>query len=142
MQFVKESLINASAERVFAFHERPDALRLLTPPWEKTRIIESASISELGSRTIIETKVGPIKIRWVARHTKYEPPHLFEDIQIKGPFRSWRHRHKIESSDNGARLRDEITYEPPFRFLGKLFSPLFIERRLKRLFHLSSSGDS
>lgn len=135
MQFVKESLIHATSERVFAFHERSDVLELLMPPWETARVIQGAKISEVGSRAIIETRVlGPIKIRWVAEHTRYEPPHLFEDVQIDGPFRSWRHRHIVETHSEGAWLRDEIEYEPPLGFLGKAVAPLLIERRLRRLF--------
>ncbi len=89
MQFVKESLIRASPERVFGFHELPNVLDLLMPPWEKARVIQAAKISTVGSQAIVEANVlGPIKMRWVAQHTVYDPPHLFEDVQVKGPFRS------------------------------------------------------
>ena len=135
MRFVKESFINASPERVFAFHEHPDALKLLIPPWESATVIESARISEVGSQAIIQTNVfGPFKVRWVAQHTVYDPPNGFEDIQLKGPFRYWRHRHIIESKNGGALLRDEIDYEPPLGFVGRLFAPLLVNRRLKQLF--------
>src|SRR3984893_7721217 len=131
MQFVKESLIRATPERVFAFHEQPDALRRLTPPWETSRVLQLAAISEVGSRAIIETALfGPWKIRWVAEHTAYDSPRMFEDVQIKGPFRKWRHRHIIIPHPDGAILRDEIDYEPPFWFLGRAVAPRLIEPRL------------
>jgi ligand-binding SRPBCC domain-containing protein len=135
MQFVKHSVIRASPERVFAFHEQPDALTLLLPPWESARVVRPARISEVGSQAIVETRVfGPITVTWVAEHTTYDPPHLFEDIQVKGPFRSWRHRHIVEPHPNGALLRDQIDYEPPFGFLGRAFASCLVERRLKKLF--------
>ena len=135
MQFVKESLMRASAERVFAFHELPDALERLMPPWETAKVIQRADISVIGSHTIIETQVvGQIKVRWVAEHTRYDPPHMFEDIQVKGPFRSWRHRHVIDAHPEGTLFRDEIEFEPPFGPLGRTVAPLLIERRLTRLF--------
>jgi len=135
MQFVKESLIRAPPERVFAFHELADALQRLTPPWEKSTAVKMARISEVGSQAIIETVVlGPWKIRWVAEHTTYDPPIAFEDVQIKGPFRRWRHRHLITAHADGAILRDEIDYEPPLWFLGRAAAPLLIEPRLRRLF--------
>lgn len=135
MQFVKESVIRATPERVFAFHEQPDALVLLLPPWESARVVQPAKISEVGSRAIVETTIlGPITMRWVAEHTLYDPPRLFEDIQIKGPFRSWRHRHIVESHADEALLRDQIDYEPPFGFIGRAFAPLMVERRLQKLF--------
>jgi ligand-binding SRPBCC domain-containing protein len=135
MHFLKESLINAPPERVFAFHEQDSVLELLSPPWETARVIQHARISDIGSRAIIETNIiGPIRTRWIAEHTVYQPPHLFEDVQIKGPFRSWRHRHIINAHAEGATLRDEIEYEPPLGILGQMFAPLLIERRLCKLF--------
>ena len=135
MRFVKESLIHATPERVFAFHERPDALRLLTPPWERARVVQAALISSVGSRAIIESPIfGPFKTLWVAEHTVYDPPRMFEDVQISGPFRKWRHRHIVEPHAEGAILRDEIEYEPPLRIIGRLVAPFVIEPRLHKLF--------
>ena len=135
MEFVKESLIRASQKRVFAFHEQPEALRMLMPPWETSRIIQRADISQVGSRTVIEAKIlGPFSAKWIAEHTQYQPPEFFEDVQIKGPFHRWRHRHIVRPAPDGAILRDEIDYEPPLGFLGRWFAPTLIEPRLQRLF--------
>ena len=135
MKFIKESVIRASPERVFAFHEQADVLSLLIPPGESAKVIKPAKISEVNSEAIIETRIfGPLKTRWVARHTVYDPPRLFEDIQVEGPFRSWRHQHVIERHTDGAILHDEIDYEPPFGFLGRLLAPLLVEKRLRRVF--------
>ena len=135
MRFVKESIIRATPERVFAFHEQPEALEKLTPPWEQVTVIQKARISEMGSRAIIETKIlGLIPARWIAEHTVYDPPRLFEDVQISGPFHSWRHRHIIAPHPDGAILRDDIEFEPPFSFLGRLAAPFAIEPRLRKMF--------
>ncbi len=136
MRFVKESVISAAPERVFAFHALPDAIERLIPPWENAKIIQKADISKIGSRAVIEQKIfGLIGSRWVAEHTKYEPPSMFEDVQISGPFRSWRHRHLVLTHKDGALLRDEIEFEPPFGFLGAPFVPFLVEPKLKRMFN-------
>src|SRR5438309_11531758 len=115
MHFIKESFIAAPPAIVFAFHELPDALEQLTPPWENVNVVERANIAEIGSRAIIETRLfGIVPVRWVAEHTAYEPPHMFEDVQISGPFRTWRHRHIVGATAGGATLRDEVEFEPPF----------------------------
>ena len=135
LEFIKESIIRATPERVFAFHELPDALERLTPPWEKVKVIQYANIKEVGSRAILETRLfGIIPARWVAEHTLYDPPHLFEDIQISGPFRAWRHRHIIEAHPEGAILRDHIQYEPPMSFAGRLLAPYLVEPKLRKMF--------
>jgi len=135
MLFVKESVIHATPERVFAFHELPDAFSRLVPPWEAATIVQKADISVIGSQAIIETKIlGLIQARWVAEHTAYNPPRYFEDVQVSGPFKSWRHRHIIEPHSDGAILRDEIEYEPPMSFLGVLAAPIFITPKIEKMF--------
>jgi len=135
MIFLKQSVIRASPERVFGFHERPDALKRLTPPWEPTRVVSAAADLRVGSEALIETRMfGLLKVRWLARHTAYDPPRMFEDVQVKGPFKSWRHRHFVEPHEKGAVLRDEVEYETPLGVFGRLAAPLLVEPRLRRLF--------
>jgi ligand-binding SRPBCC domain-containing protein len=135
MRFVKETIIKAAPERVFGFHELPDALERLIPPWEKAKVIQKADISLIGSRTIIETKIlGPFRSRWIAEHTAYDPPRMFEDVQIRGPFRSWRHRHIVLPHPDGALLRDEVEFEPPLKIFGPLAAPVAIMPRIEKMF--------
>jgi Uncharacterized conserved protein len=135
MRFVRESIIRAAPARVFAFHELPDALARLTPPWERARVVKAAPSLEVGAEAVVGTRLfGVLPVEWVARHTAYDPPRMFEDVQVKGPFKSWRHRHIVEPHAEGALLRDEIDYEPPLGPLGRLAAPLMIERRLNKLF--------
>ncbi len=133
--FIKESIIHASPERVFTFHELPDALRRLTPPWESAEIVQAAPDIKVGSRAIIQTRIfGLFPVRWVAEHTAYDPPYMFEDVQVEGPFRRWRHLHIIKPHPAGAVLRDEIEYEPPLGVIGQLAVSFIIVPRLERVF--------
>ncbi|MDT4969236.1 MAG: hypothetical protein QOJ64_3973 [Acidobacteriota bacterium] len=135
MNFVKQSIIRAPVARIFAFHELPDALSRLTPPWEKVRVVEAAPNLRVGSTAILETRLfGPVRLRWIAEHTVYDPPRMFEDVQVNGPFKLWRHRHIVEPHEQGGVLSDEIEYEPPFGVLGRIAAPLLIVPRLRRLF--------
>jgi len=135
MKFVKESVIRATPERVFAFHELPDAFVRLVPPWENATVVQLADISVIGSQAIIEQKIfGLVPSRWVAEHTAYDPPRFFEDVQVSGPFSSWRHRHYIDPHAEGAILRDEIEYEPPLGPLGGLVAPILIEPKIAKMF--------
>lgn len=135
MRFVKESVFKASPERVFAFHELPDAFERLMPPWEDATIIQKADISVIGSQAIFDTKIlGLITVRWVAEHTAFEPQRMFEDTQVSGPFKSWRHRHIITPHADGAVLRDEVEYEPPMWFLGAIAAPFAVVPKLEKMF--------
>lgn len=135
MKFVKESVIKASPEKVFGFHELPDAFQRLTPPWEKVSIVQKADITKIGSRAILEMKVfGVVPARWVAEHTAYDPPRMFEDTQISGPFKSWVHRHIVEPHEHGAILRDEIEFEGPISTIFDGFVKPFVVPKLKKMF--------
>lgn len=135
MKFVKESIIKAAPERVFGFHEEPDAFERLTPPWESVEVVQKADISKVGSQAILETKIfGLFPARWVAEHTRYDPPREFVDVQVSGPFKKWRHRHIVKPHPDGAILRDEIEFEPPFSIFGRLAAPLAVLPKLEKMF--------
>lgn len=134
MRLIKESVIPAPRELVFAFHESPGALEKLTPPWEKVRVIERSPSILPGSRVVLRMWTGPFTVDWIAEHTEYERNRMFADRQVKGPFTFWYHKHMFaDAPGGGTLLRDEVEYLPPFGFLGRLARPL-IERKLKRLF--------
>lgn len=135
MLFVKESRIAAPPAAVFAFHESPEALEQLIPPWENMRVAESDGSLEPGSRVILRGWVGPLPVKWVAVHTEYEPPHLFADRQESGPFAKWYHRHRIlDDGEGGTLLRDEVEYEPPLGAVGRWLGGWFVRRKLQRMF--------
>ncbi|QQS40789.1 MAG: SRPBCC family protein [Acidobacteriota bacterium] len=135
MKFVKESYIAAPPEKVFGFHELPDAFERLIPPWENITVIQKAAISKVGSRAIIEQKLfGLIPSRLVAEHIAYDPPRMFEDVQISGPFSQWRHKHIVRPEGSGSLLVDDIDYEPPGWFVGRLLDPLLVRPKLEKLF--------
>jgi ligand-binding SRPBCC domain-containing protein len=135
VHFTASTHIHATPERVFAFHELPDALVRLTPSWEKMRVVQAAPSLRAGSRAVVAVRVAPLVwIRTESLHTVYEPPFLFEDQQVKGPFGRWHHRHRIVAEGDGARLIDEVDFTPPLGVVGRVFAPRIILPRLRRLF--------
>lgn len=133
--FKKQSRIAASAARVFAFHERPDAFALLQPPWQTTRIIQPPVSLAVGTRVILRTKIGPFWQTIEAEHVAFEPGHMFADRMVKGPFRHWLHRHIVEPvSENESILIDDIEYALPLGPVGAFFGGWFARHELERLF--------
>lgn len=135
MRFEKETRIAAPPDVVFRFHESPGALERLTPPWEKVRIAEGGGSLRVGSRVVLKSRLGPVPLTWVAEHTEYDPPHLFADRQVSGPFASWYHRHRfLDDGQGGTILRDEVEYEPPLGWLGRVLGSRFLEKKLQKMF--------
>ena len=141
MQYIKESRIAASPSEVFAFHESPGALIRLTPPWEKVRLVEGGQSLLPGSRAVLEMRLGPLKLHWIAEHTEYIKGTLFADKQVSGPFARWYHRHRfIDDGQGGTILRDEVEYDPPLGALGRLLGGRFLDRKLAKMFDYRHSA--
>lgn len=134
MQFVKESILPATVDEVFAFHERPDAFALLQAPWDRIEILTPPAGLEVGTRVELRTKIGPFWTRIVAEHVAYERNRRFEDVLLEGPFARWHHKHLFFADEGGCRLRDEIDYAPPLGWLGRLVDPIAVRPRLEKLF--------
>lgn len=135
MRFVKESEIAASAETVFAFHEAPDALARLQPPWNKTEIVLPPASLAVGTRVVLRVHVGPFVQTIEAEHVAYEPGHMFADRMVKGPFASWLHHHVVTPlGPDRCKLTDDVTYELPLGALGRVFGAPIARRELERLF--------
>jgi ligand-binding SRPBCC domain-containing protein len=133
--FVASSTIDAPAERVFAFHEEPGALERLTPPWQPVEFVERPPNIKNGSRAILRVGPWPFRIRWILEHRGYVAGREFSDVQLSGPFRSWKHTHRMTPLGlRACTLEDRIEYQLPFGALGDLLGGWYVQRKLTRLF--------
>lgn len=63
-------------------------------------------------------KVRGIPLGWRSRINVWEPPHRFEDEQLRGPYRQWIHEHTFEARDGGTLARDRVSYAVPLDFVS------------------------
>lgn len=123
----------ASAEEVFAWHERPGALERLMPPWEAAEVRQRIGGISDGARTVLSVPVGPFRLRWVARHRNTIAGRQFVDEQVSGPFAHWIHAHKmLPVSDHSSALHDRIEFAPPLGPVGRVAAP-WLRRRVERM---------
>lgn len=133
--FERSVEIAAPAERVWAFHEAPDALARLLPPWEESEVLEPPRSLAVGTHVRIRTRVLGLWFTVEAVHTACDAPRLFVDEMKRGPFAYWRHEHHVEPlGATRTRLRDHIEYELPLGPLGALFGRPIAEARLRKMF--------
>ena len=127
--------IAAPQQRVWEFHERPDALERLTPTFPPVQVRVPGYSLAVGTEVVLRVWMGPVPCTWVARHTVYEPPHRFVDEQMSGPFARWTHEHVLEPDGTEATwLIDRVTYEAPFGGLGALLGEIPIQLMLHQMF--------
>ncbi|MEP6755547.1 MAG: SRPBCC family protein [Chthonomonadales bacterium] len=126
--------INAPLQQLWDFHESVEALNLLTPPGTKFTIQLPIEPACLGVKYSFKVVKNGIPMRWVAEYVEFDPPNGFADLQIKGPFKFWKHTHRFAAVDGGSQLTDILELDPGFGFLGMLALKLFIRRDIDKMF--------
>lgn len=133
--FRKATRIPTSAEALFAWHEAPDAFARLTPPWEAVQVLVQEGGIRNGARVVLKVGPRPFALRWELTHEDYRPGRSFTDRQVRGPFRCWRHEHRMHpDGPDACVLEDVIEYAFPFGWLGNLLGEPFMRRKLDRMF--------
>jgi uncharacterized protein (TIGR01777 family) len=128
------SSLPASPAELFAWHSREGAFERLSPPWQRVEVLDKQGGIESGATLLMRMKVGPIGVRWLARHGPACPPHVFSDVQEKGPFSYWSHLHRFADAAEGGALIDEVAWRPPLGRLGHLLTGWKFRRDFERLF--------
>ena len=149
-----EQWIPVPLDRVFRFFSDPRNLPRLMPPELAAEIVkiegvpppgpgEGGGTAGAGVGTEITLSVRllpplPLRTPWVARIVEFEPGRHFADVQVKGPFRLWRHRHDFERAErggmDGTRVLDDLEYEVGLGRLGDAAARWFVAGRLRDTF--------
>ena len=135
----RTQLIHRPRREVFAFFERAENLEQITPAFLHFSITTPLPIEmKTGARIEYRLRLFGIPIRWRTRIDIYEPDIRFVDLQVRGPYRFWRHLHTFEETPEGTLMRDVVDYEIPLGPLGELAGRLFVRRTLSRIFDYRS----
>lgn len=132
--FEFSSTLAAPAQEVFAWHERPGAFELLSPPWIKVKVTERVGGIADGGVVCLELNFGPARLQWNLEHRNYVPGKQFQDVQVTGPFLSWKHTHIFaDCAGSSCLMTDKIEYRP-FPLIGSGLSKQLLIEELKRMF--------
>ncbi|MHC5726301.1 MAG: SRPBCC family protein [Nostoc sp.] len=134
LYFKHSSIISAPPEVVWKFHERPDILQVLNPPWQPIQVVRREGVLNVGAITEFRLFLGPLPLTWLARHTECEKNRLFTDEQISGPFEFWVHRHEFEPEDGKTRLTDAISFSMPGGGTVEFVSGWLVQVQLEAMF--------
>ncbi|MEC9027284.1 MAG: SRPBCC family protein [Candidatus Neomarinimicrobiota bacterium] len=127
--------INKPIEEVFQFFSKPENLSVITPAKLGFKILSPNPVKmEVGRLIDYNIYLLGIPIHWRTLITDYEPPNMFVDQQIKGPYAMWHHTHTFHKVKGGVEIKDRVVYSIPFGFLGRLLNYLWIKRDLNNIF--------
>jgi ligand-binding SRPBCC domain-containing protein len=120
---------------VFTFFSDPANLERLTPPFLKFRILSPQPIIlKPGALIDYTLRLNGIPVRWRTQIEAVDPGRSFSDVQLRGPYRRWHHRHEFREIPGGTEMKDTVDYALPFGVLGALANPLFVRPSLRRIF--------
>lgn len=147
-----EQSVRCPLSYAFAFFANPENLLRIMPAATHTRIDRlerkpppsahpGTLAAGVGSLIVTSFRILPflpLRARWIARITEFEWNHHFADVQDKGPFRYWHHRHEfvaeIRDGIEHTLIRDAIDYEIGFGPLGQVTNQLFVRHQVESTF--------
>jgi ligand-binding SRPBCC domain-containing protein len=130
-------LLPISVDEAWAFFSTPKNLSVITPPEMKFVIHTKLTDEPIYSGMEIDYTVRPmlgIPMRWRTVITGVNAPHVFTDMQERGPYSLWQHTHTFEAVPGGVRMTDVVEYALPLGVLGVIMHSLIIENKLKEIF--------
>jgi len=133
-RFQRTQVVPRPRSEVFAFFADAANLEALTPGFLSFHILTPLPI-EMKAGALIEYELAlyRIPIRWKTLIETFEPETHFVDVQLRGPYRTWRHLHTFRDHPQGTEIVDEVEYSLPLRPFSGIALPL-VKRQLRAIF--------
>jgi len=116
---------------VFAFCADPANLARVSPPALRLRLL--AAPSTLAAGAVLDVRLSWLgaPLRWRTYVREYDPPYRFVDVQVRGPWARWEHRHQFLEDDGGTWMEDRVTYRLPLGPIGRLLHAVAVRRQIE-----------
>jgi ligand-binding SRPBCC domain-containing protein len=124
-------------QQAWEFFSSPKNLALITPKRLNFEILSISGDGRMYEGQIIQYKITVlpfVRMRWETEISEVLEPRSFTDIQRKGPYAYWSHKHLFREVEGGVEMTDELEYALPFGLLGNLGYFLFVGREVRSIF--------
>jgi ligand-binding SRPBCC domain-containing protein len=127
------TVVSRSLEETFLFFADAHNLDSITPPWLQFRIVtHDPIVIRQGTLIDYSLRLHRFPMAWRSCIEEWSPNHKFTDVQVRGPYKSWRHEHFFKDIGEGkTRVEDRVSYQVPG---GSLIHRAFVRRDLLRIF--------
>jgi ligand-binding SRPBCC domain-containing protein len=118
--------------QVFAFFADPANLARLSPPALRLCLLTPGITLAAGAVLDFRIVWLGLPLRWRTYIREFDPPYRFVDVQVRGPWARWEHRHRFLEEGGGTWIEDRVTYRPPLGPLGHVLHAAIVHRQLRR----------
>ncbi|MBI1846387.1 MAG: SRPBCC family protein [Candidatus Rokubacteria bacterium] len=116
--------------QVFAFFAEPANLARVTPPWLRFTLVGAPPVMAAGAVLDCRMRWLGVGLAWRAYIREYDAPYRFVDVQVRGPYARWEHRHLFLEERQGTWVEDRVTYRLPLGPVGRAVHALCVRRQL------------
>ena len=129
-------ILPVSVGKAFSFFEDPENLAEITPDWLQFEICDAGKTGDMfqGKDLAFTIRWLGLRFGWHTKIVEYSPPERFTDLQVRGPYRLWRHLHTFKVIPEGTLMKDDVSYSIPYGYLGEFLHRLCIMRQLRDIF--------
>jgi ligand-binding SRPBCC domain-containing protein len=133
--FEKSTILKASCEHVFAFHESPKNISKIAPSSLHVHEVACDDSAVTGGIFRIRASQFGIPIHWVGQWDQVEKPSLLVDTSLASPFAIWRHSHIFAPHPEGCLMTDRVEHRLKGGFLGAMVSRFLLPMFFAAMFH-------
>jgi len=132
----RTQIVRKPVAETFDFFVDPRNLKRLTPEYLGFKFLEPPpAMLQTGSAIDYQIRLYGVRIHWRTRIELLDAPKKFVDVQEKGPYALWRHRHTFrDAGHNRTEVKDSVEYALPLWPLGEVAYYLLVARSLAQIF--------
>ncbi len=136
-QYKTEQFLPINIEKAWKFFSSPKNLKTITPDELDFKILTDIGDEEIYEGMKIDYMVKPlfkIPVRWQTEIIKIKKLRYFTDRQLKGPYKTWEHKHTFITKKDGVLMQDKIDYKLPFGVIGNALHALLVRKKIEKIF--------
>lgn len=129
--------LSCDVDTAWQFFSSPHNLARITPPAMDFHLLSELNSDGIYEGMLIDYRIRPIfKIacRWRTIIKDIVYGQCFTDMQLRGPYRYWKHVHQFTANDKGVLMEDSVSYMLPYGLIGNAAHALFVRRKLNSIF--------
>ena len=132
-KFKNSFIVDCNIDKVWKFYTDVRHVEVITPKEIQLRIVRTTSQTLMQGTDVWLSGKLVFRRTWHSKST-FLKPYEYVDEMLSGLFKKWKHLHKFNRIDeNRTEVIDEIDFELPFGFLGRIFER-YTHDRIQQIF--------